>query len=413
MIHTSLSPNTEFDDLTLSFSSLILPWRWFSWREGRYTHDLELAFRTSLDVGHAISFYRGTDALFVLLKAIGIGSGDEVILQAYTCVVVPNAIQYTGARPVFVDIEEGGYNIDPELIEKAITEKTKAVIIQHTFGEPANIEAIQDICKRYKVLLIEDCAHALSGRFQGRKLGTFGDAAIWSFGRDKIISSVWGGMVTTADEQIARKVQRIHDVLKAPGFLQVFQALLHPLVFALIKPIYTWKLGRGILFLIQKLHLIPKVILPIEKKGKKAARTPQKMANALARLAIHQLKKLYRFQQHRKGLAEFYTKALKDIPGLQLPHPGLQADPAWLRYTIRTPKAYQILKKAQRAGIYLGDWYRSVLAPEDCDPADFQYVMGTCPRAERAARETLNLPTHIQMMKAKAEGVVGVVTSLL
>jgi dTDP-4-amino-4,6-dideoxygalactose transaminase len=408
MIHTSLSPNTERDDLWLTLKSLILPWNWFFWRKGDEVAEFERSFGKYLNAEQAIAFHSGRDALYTLLKALGIGQGDEVILQAYTCIVVPNAVQFTGATPVYVDIEEVGFNIDPQQIESVINSNTKAIIIQHTFGEPADIEVITAICKKYRLLLIEDCAHALSGRFQGSKLGTFGDAAIWSFGRDKIISSVWGGMVTSKDKAISDKVRQIHDVLKFPGSWQIFQALMHPLVLSLIKPFYVWKMGKFALVILQKLRLIPRVILPIEKKGKKPGRAPQRMSNALARLVHHQLKKLHRFQQHRRSLVDYYSNALRGVSGIQLPHPGLQADPAWLRYTIRTPRAQQILKAAQKRDIYLGDWYTTVLAPSDCPPQHFQYSKSSCPRAERAARETLNLPTHIQMTKKQTEEVVDI-----
>lgn len=404
MIHTSLSPNTERDDLWLAFKSLVLPWNWFKWRKGPDVAELEKEFRRYLKVDHALAFQRGRDALYVLLKAMDIGDGDEVILQAYTCVVVPNAIQYTGATPIYVDIEEGGYNIDPELIEEAITHRTKAIIVQHTFGEPANLERIMEICKKHNILLIEDCAHALSAEVDGKKVGTFGDAAIYSFGRDKIISSVWGGMISTDDAQLARKVKDLCDELPFPTLLQTKQALCHPLLFALIKPFYRFKFGKGLLMFAQKIQLIPRVIYPKEKKGLKPNFFPQQMSNMLARLALHQLRKIERFRQHRLKMADMYREALESATSYHLPPTNSHA--AWLRYTIRTPEAGSILKRAKKKGIYLGDWYRTVLAPEDCPVEFFQYHPGSCPRAEKAAAETLNLPTHIQMHIEEVESIV-------
>src|SRR5690606_37095172 len=142
------------------------------------------------------------------------------------------------------------------------------------------------------------------------------------------------------------------------------QALMHPLLFALIKPFYRWKFGKGLLLFFQKIQLIPRVIYRKEKKGMKPKFLPQQMSNILARLALHQLKKIERFRNHRLKLAELYGEALKDSPNYELPTPNSSS--AWLRYTIRTPEATAILKKAKRKGIYLGDWYRTVLAPEDC-----------------------------------------------
>ncbi|MDP3975560.1 MAG: DegT/DnrJ/EryC1/StrS family aminotransferase, partial [bacterium] len=118
MIHTSLSPNAEADDLWLVLKQLLLPWNWFSWKGGKDTRKFEQAFQQYLGVKHAVSFQRGRDALFQLLQALNVGKGHEVILQAYTCIVVPNAIQFTGAKPVYADIEVNGFNIDPNSIEE-------------------------------------------------------------------------------------------------------------------------------------------------------------------------------------------------------------------------------------------------------------------------------------------------------
>src|SRR5581483_4013141 len=113
--------------------------------------------------------------------------------QAFTCVAVPNSVLWTGAKAIYADIDETG-NLDPKDLEKKITKKTKAVIIQHTFGIAANMDAIQKVLKGKKIILIEDCAHALGASYKGKKLGTFGEFAFFSFGRDKVISSVFGGM---------------------------------------------------------------------------------------------------------------------------------------------------------------------------------------------------------------------------
>ena len=404
MIHTSLSPNTESDDLCLGFKYLFNPLQWYQWKKGEGTKNFEEALQKYLGKNYAFSFQRGRDALYVLIQSLSIGHGDEVILQAYTCIVVPNAIQYTGAKPVYVDIEEDGFNIDPKLIEAKITKKTKAIIIQHTFGEVADIEAVLAICKKHKLFLIEDCAHSLSGLYKVKKLGTFGDAAIWSFGRDKIISSVWGGMITTDDDKLAEKIKEMQNKLPYPSRVQIAQALLHPLVFALAKPFYQIKLGKVLIYFSQLIGLIPRVIFPKEKQGEKPEFFPQKMPSVLARLAHHQLKKLERFHKHRRDLAVYYTKELQGIDSLVLPATSPNA--AWLRYTIRSTKAAKILEEGKKQGIYLGDWYRRVLAPEDCQLRNFGYELGDCPRAEKAAEETLNLPTHIQVDKRKRRKVV-------
>ncbi len=402
MIHTSLSPNTEADDLWLALKSLLSPW---SWKQGEEVAHLEEVFQTYLGSAHAISFQRGRDALLVLLQALGIGHDDEVILQAYTCIVVPNAISYAGAKPVYADLENIGFNIDPLGIEKLMSKRTKAVIVQHTFGVPVDLPVIQALCKKHNLILIEDCAHALSASFKGSKLGTFGHASIFSFGRDKTISSVWGGMVATNDPTLAGKLREVQNQLPLPSSFQIVQALLHPLLFALIKPIYRFRVGRGLVKAFQKIRLLPLVIFSEEKQGRKPDFMPQKMPAVLAKLSLHQLHKLDRFHGHRKTIAKLYSEGLKGFSGLELPSPHPDDDPAWLRFTIRSSQAAKILEAAKNKGIFLGDWYRTVLAPP-VDESLFGYEKGSCPRAEKAATESVNLPTHIQMTDKQVQEII-------
>ncbi|KKU80518.1 MAG: DegT/DnrJ/EryC1/StrS aminotransferase, partial [Candidatus Gottesmanbacteria bacterium GW2011_GWA1_47_8] len=177
MISASLSPNTEPDDVWLAIQTLFSPWKW---------QNGEALLRVRQWFGGEITlFSSGRVSLFAILKSFEIGTGDEVIIQAFTCVAVPNSVLWSGATPVYVDIDDT-CNIDPQNVEKKITNKTKAIIIQHTFGIPADLVELAKIAKKHGLLIIEDFAHSLG-------LHISGDAAFFSFGRDKVISSVWGG----------------------------------------------------------------------------------------------------------------------------------------------------------------------------------------------------------------------------
>ncbi len=189
-ITISLSPNTEADDVFLAVKTIIQP---LLWKTGKATSDAEQWFRNYFSVEQAVSFNSGRSALLAILKAFGIGEGDEVLVQAFTCVAVPNSVLWAGAKPVFVDID-ATLNMDPKDAEKKITKNTKALIVQHTFGVPAQMDKIIALAKKHHLILIEDCAHALGATYKGKKVGTFGDAAFFSFGRDKVVSSVFGGM---------------------------------------------------------------------------------------------------------------------------------------------------------------------------------------------------------------------------
>ncbi|MBI4130447.1 DegT/DnrJ/EryC1/StrS aminotransferase family protein, partial [Candidatus Roizmanbacteria bacterium] len=152
MVAISLSPNTESDDSILAIKTLLQPWKW---KTGREIEKVEEWFRKEFNTDTAVSFNSGRSALWALLKAFSIGQGDEVLVQAFTCVAVPEVVMWVGATPVYCDIDDT-YNIDPNDIEKKITKKTKAIIVQHTFGIPARIREIREIGNKYNLIVIED-----------------------------------------------------------------------------------------------------------------------------------------------------------------------------------------------------------------------------------------------------------------
>src|SRR5581483_6767724 len=162
MIAISLSPNSQKDDVFLALTILVSPWRWF---RGSAIKAIEDWFKRYFATQFAIAFDSGRSGEFAILSALNLHEGDEVIIQAFTCVAVPNSVLWTGAKAIYADIDETG-NLDPKDLEKKITKKTKAVIIQHTFGIAANMDAIQKVLKGKKIILIEDCAHALGASYK-------------------------------------------------------------------------------------------------------------------------------------------------------------------------------------------------------------------------------------------------------
>ena len=170
--------------------------------------ELENVFREYQNSKYAFSFNSGRSALFTIINALDIKEGDEVLVQAFTCNAVPNPVLWAGGIPIYVDVDDT-LNIDPEDFERKITGRSRVVVIQHTFGVPAQIDKILEIAKRHNLIVIEDCAHALGATHNGKLVGTFGDIAFFSVGRDKVISSVWGGMITTNDEGLAQRVGEV------------------------------------------------------------------------------------------------------------------------------------------------------------------------------------------------------------
>ena len=175
---------------------------------GKYVTNFEANFAKKLDVAHAIGVANGTDAIYLPLKMLGIGAGDEVIVPANSWISTSETVTQTGAKPVFVDIDPDYYHMDPAKIESKITKKTKAVIPVHLYGQSADIKAIKTICDKHGLFLIEDCAQSHFAEFEGKKTGTFGNAAAFSFYPGKNLGAYGdGGLVATNDEKLARNIR--------------------------------------------------------------------------------------------------------------------------------------------------------------------------------------------------------------
>ncbi|PIQ07499.1 MAG: hypothetical protein COW72_00010, partial [Candidatus Nealsonbacteria bacterium CG18_big_fil_WC_8_21_14_2_50_37_10] len=417
-ISISLSPNTEKDDIRLALKLLFQPW---NWKINHYATrprsvGLEEEFKRYLGVKYAISFNSGRSGLMAILDSLDIKKDDEVLLQSFTCNSAVNPILKRKAKPIFVDIDDT-INLDPVDLKKKITPKSKAVMIQHTFGWPAQIEEILKFVRQNNLFLIEDCAHSLGAKYQGKFCGTFGDVAFFSFGRDKIISSVFGGMIITNNEKMGERIKEFRDKLDYPSNFWIFQQLLHPiLINCLILPAYGLNqyLGRLLLGLFHKLSILSKSVYKKEKRGKIPKYFPKRFPNALATLALNQFKKLEKFNNHRRKTASFYEKELKNT-GFNLPLAKSQEgrEPAFMRYPILVNfDIDEILQKLRRKKIFLDDgWRKSPVVPPDTDIDKMGYLFGSCPQVEKVAQNIVNLPTHINISEKEAKIIVNFLKS--
>ena len=163
---------------------------------------------------HVVLTKSGRQALYLALKSLGVTTGEEVIVPAFVCSVVPEAVVRAGGTPVFCDVERGGVNMDIRDIERLITPRTKAVIFAYIFGLPSNAAAITELCRKRNLILIEDCAQAFGASFQGQILGTFGDFSVFSFGISKPLGAIGGGALYCRDEEHFKKVDEETSLLK-------------------------------------------------------------------------------------------------------------------------------------------------------------------------------------------------------
>ena len=409
-ISISLSPNTEKDDIRLALKLLFQPWKWKKESIGaRPLSVLEHEFKKYFGVKYAISFNSGRSALMAILNSLGTEKDEEILLQAFTCNAAVNPIIREGLNPVFVDIDDT-LNLDPEDLKRKVTLHSRAVMIQHNFGWPAQLEKISEIAKENNLFLVEDCAHSLGAKYKGKLCGTFGDAAFFSFGRDKIISSIFGGMAVTNNEEIGKRLKEFQEKLDYPSNFWIFQQLLHPILMNWkVMPFYSIDsfLGRMVLGILHRLSFLSKAVYKQEKKGKIPGQFPKKFPGALAVLALNQFRKLNNFNAHRRTIADFYQKELKDF-NLPMAKSREKIEPTFMRYPVLLEKETdEILEKAKKRKIYLDDgWRKSVVVPPDTDIKKMKYISGSCPKAEKVAKSIVNLPTHINISQAEAEKIV-------
>ncbi len=178
---------------------------------GEYIQKFEQAFADYFQVPYAISCSNGTTALHLALVSLGIGPGDEVILPALSFVATANVIKYVGATPVFVDIDKDTWNINPLLIEKAITKKTRAVMPVHLYGYPTDMKFIMYLAHKYHIYVIEDAAEAHGAKYYGKYVGTYGDIGCFSFYGNKIITTGEGGMLITRNKDLADRIRLLKN----------------------------------------------------------------------------------------------------------------------------------------------------------------------------------------------------------
>jgi dTDP-4-amino-4,6-dideoxygalactose transaminase len=266
--------------------------------EGR---EFEKEFSSYVGVNHSVAVDNGTNALILAAHALGISHGDEVIMSPRTFVASAFSVMHLGAKPVFIDIDRNTQNMDPDLIEAAITPNTKAIMAIHIAGWPCEIEKIQEICNNHNLFLIEDCAQAHGAKYNGKSVGSFGDVNAWSFCQDKIMTTAGeGGMVTTNNKDYWSKVWSFKDHGK--NYDTVYNKE-HP-------PGFRW------------LH---------EDHGTNARMT--EIQSAIGRL---QLKKLDKWIDQRTHLSNIFNNAFKDLDGLRIALPQSHIKHAYYKYYVFT-----------------------------------------------------------------------------
>lgn len=265
---------------------------------GPKTKKFEEEFKTYIGAKGALALNSCTAALHLALVTLGIGNGDEVITTPMTFAATVNVIEHVGARPVLVDIEEETLNIDPEKIERAITPKTKAIIVVHYAGHPAEMDTINELANKYNLHVIEDAAHALPAKYKGRYIGSGENLTAFSFYATKNLTTAEGGMLTGPADLIEKaRIISLHGMSRD-----------------------AWKRYS------REGSWYYEVVFPGFKYN---------MTDIQASLGLQQLKKLAVFQKRRYEVVEMYNSAFKDIDCLEIPCVKKEVEHAWHLYVLR------------------------------------------------------------------------------
>lgn len=396
---------------TTTGADCLIALRYLAWPDklirGASIAEFEQAFAARIGTRFAISFAAGRVGLYGILRSLGIGREDEVLLPAPTHIVVANAIRYTGARPVYVDCELETFNIDLAQAASRVTPRTKALILQHGFGIPVDLDLASELAER-GVVLIEDCVHALGSKYRGRLLGTFGTAAFFSTEETKTISTTMGGMVVTDDPELASSLRTFQNACSWPSRRLVARYLAKLLTYYGLTEPHVHGHMRRLYERIGERHPLPRPTTSVELQGMKPAAYDQRLSNAQAAVGVEQLRKLDANVAHRRRIADRYRVRLSER-GVAVPHHPDGSEPSFVRYPVlvRNRSAAQ---RAVAARAVLGTWFTSVLE-EAVSPAFGDYVHGSCPRAEMVARHLVNLPTHPRVADDDADAIVDALLS--
>jgi len=305
---------------------------------------------------YAIGVSSGTDALLVSLMALEMKPDDEVITTPFTFFSTASSIARLGAKPVFVDVDTGSYNIDPSRIEEKITEKTRVIIPVHLFGQVAQMKPIVGIAKRYNLAVIEDAAQAIGAMQDGIKCGNFGDLGCFSFYPSKNLGGFGdGGLVTTNSETLTEKVKILHDHGQAPQ--------------------YFYKTIGGNF----RLDSIQAAVLTVK------------------------LKYLDRWNEKRRQNAAFYDNIFANSP-VKVPKIDSNNVSNYYQYTVTVPERDQLQKYLAENKIGSAIFYPKPLHLQDCF-SELSYKEGDFPVAERLCKEVLSLPVYPELTTNQIEYV--------
>lgn len=317
---------------------------------------------------YAVAIANGTAALHAACFAAGIGEGDEVITTPITFAASANCVLYCGGKPVFADIKPDTYNIDPEDIRRKISDKTKAIIAVHFTGQPCGMDEIHAIAKEYNLIVIEDAAHALGADYKGQKIGCVSDMTTFSFHPVKHITTGEGGMITTNDEELYKKLVlfRSHGITRDSSLMHENEG-----------PWYYEQLELGYNYRITDIQCA---------------------------LGVSQMNKLDNFVSKRRKLVQRYQDAFRGISGIVTPTELEGCNSSWHLYVIQVKNRKEVFEKLRGAGIGVNVHYIPVYHHPYYRENGYADVM--CPHAEKLYEGMISLPLYPGLTEEQQDYVI-------
>ncbi len=310
--------------------------------------------------GHAVGFNSGTSALHVALLMLGVGPGDEVITTPFTFVATSWAISYVGAKPVYVDIDDATFNLDPAQVEKAITPRTKVILPVHLYGHPCDLNPLLELCRKHKLQLVEDAAQAHGATYHGQRVGTAGIMSCFSFYPGKNLGAYGeAGALVTNDEALAKRAKSLREHGSTVRY-------------------YHDEVGYN-----YRMEGIQGAVLGIK------------------------LKHLAQWTERRRQVAHRYHELLAGTP-LQLPKEADYATSAWHLYVVRHPRRDDLKKHLEANRIGCALHYPLPLHLQKCY-ASLGYRAGDFPVAEKAANECLSLPIYPELTDEQVQRIAATI----
>lgn len=326
---------------------------------GSQVKEFEVQFAEYLGCDHVISCNSGTDALHLALRALNIGLGDEVLTTPFTFIATTEAIGMVGATPVFVDVDPTTYNIDPQLLESKITERTKAVLPVHLYGRPCDMTTIMQVARHYDLKVIEDCAQASGATWEGQKVGTVGDVGCFSFFPTKNLGCFGdGGAAATSNPDVAERIE------------------------------YLRRHGGKVKYQHSELGL------------------NSRLDTLQAAILLVKLPYLEQWNSSRTAISNYYLSQLADIEGIVLPSTAAFGQSAWNQFTIRVLNGQRdrVQTSLKEKGVGSMVYYPIPLHLQQVH-ANLRHTYGDFPVSEKLSREVLSLPMFPELT-ASAQAIV-------